>query len=104
MTKYYNGLNFLKPIDDLYLSVDSMKSILMECTGNEVAVVGMDFYEKVGESYVKQKDNSKFDYVTKNTTCISWKDYVLRCNNLAYKVLSNSDSETFCTYISLKTN
>ena len=101
MKKSYNRL---KPTDNSYLSFNTMKSVLVDCTINEVAVVEIDFYEKVGDSYIHKNDKSDFYCNITKRHCTNWKDFVFRCNNSANYTLNDNDANTFCTYQSEKDN
>ncbi len=102
MTKSYNGLNVLKPIEDLYLSLDTMKTVLNECTSNDIAVVDIEFYVLDGEEYIPQNNKDSFEYINHDEGYNSWNDYVEVCNKTALGVLDKNSSNMFCSYVLLK--
>ncbi len=104
MTRNYNGLDVLKPIEDLYLSIDAMKSVLSECTSKEIAVVEIDFYVREGEAYVLRNKRDSFEYTCQGQACHCWNDYVRVCNTTALGALSKNKENVYCSYVLLKTN
>ncbi len=100
MTRSYNGLNILKPIEDLYLPVNTMKTVLNECTHNDIAVIEIEFYALDGERYILQSNKNSFEYVCKEEVHNSWNDYVKVCNDNALGEL-DKNSNMYCTYVLL---
>ncbi len=96
LIKKYSKYGRVSPSGELYLPISKCKEMVIDCTENKVAVIGLELFHKKGEQVVPAGGTDSSSLLKKDS---EWSEVVEKCNHFVLRVLSQEeikDSTLYC--------
>lgn len=85
----YSLFEYLSPGRELYLPLDFAEDFINDCTQNNVAIIGIEFFHMNNNRIKPIVPFSGMDYSDVLKSYSKWEEVVLTCNEKALMILRN---------------